>query len=500
MHDDQENVSEQESGISRRTFVKGAATAAAFSIVPRHVLGGTGFVAPSDRVTLACIGVGAQGTRVMMDFMKEQDVQVVAVCDVNRQSSDYSEWGKNELRDKVRKLLDKPDWGSTFNGTGATCGRDPAKNIVETFYGNKQPSGKYNGCATYSDFRELLTKEQDVDAVTVCTPDHWHAPIAIAAMKQKKNVYCQKPMTHSVAEARQMAQVARETKVGTQVAVVNSASEATRQIEEWIAAGAIGPVRTVENWSTRPFWPQGLERPAQADSVPNGFDWNLWLGPAAERPFNHIYLPFVWRGWYDFGCGALGDMGQYSFDTIFRALKLGPPTRVESSSTKRFEESYPTATMVHFDFAARAGMPPVRVNWYDADLTPPRPAGLADDQPMGFENEGLLFVGDRGSILCKFEGGDPRLLPESKMAAFQPPPKTLPRSPGHYREFIQACKGGPKPDANFEFESDVAETILLGNVSVRAGEVVHWDSPSLKVTNNAAAQALIAPPYRGNWV
>lgn len=401
MDDDQENVSEQESGISRRTFVKGAATAAAFSIVPRHVLGGTGFVAPSDRVTLACIGVGAQGTRVMMDFMKEQDVQVVAVCDVNRQSSDYSEWGTNELRNKVRKLLDKPDWGSTFNGTGATCGRDPAKDIVETYY---------------------------------------------------------------------------------------------------IAAGAIGPVRTVENWSTRPFWPQGLERPAQADSVPDGFDWNLWLGPAAERPFNHIYLQFVWRGWYDFGCGALGDMGQYSFDTIFRALKLGPPTRVESSSTKRHEESYPVATMVHFDFAARQGMPPVRVNWYDADLTPPRPEGLADDETMGSENEGLLFVGDHGSILCKFEGGDPRLLPASKMAAFQPPPKTLPRSPGHYREFINACKGGPKPDANFEFEWEVAETILLGNVSVRTGEVVHWDSTSLKVTNSATAQALIAPAYRGSWV
>jgi predicted dehydrogenase len=243
MDDDQKNVSEQESEISRRTFVKGAATAAAFSIVPRHVLGGTGYVAPSDRVRLACIGVGAQGTRVMMDFMKEQDVQVVAVCDVNRESSDYSEWGTNELRDKVRKLLDKPDWGSTFNGTGATCGRDPAKNIVEPYYGKKQASGKYKGCATYSDFRELLSKEKDIDAVTVCTPDHWHAPIAIAAMKQKKNVYCQKPMTHSVAEARQMAQVARETKVATQVAVVNSASEATRQIAEWIAAGAIGPVR-----------------------------------------------------------------------------------------------------------------------------------------------------------------------------------------------------------------------------------------------------------------
>ncbi len=226
----------------------------------------------------------------------------------------------------------------------------------------------------------------------------------------------------------------------------------------------------------------------------------MWLGPAPERPFSHVYLPFVWRGWFDFGSGALGDMGQYSFDTIFRALKLGPPARVESSSTKRFEESYPVATMVHFDFAAREGMPPVRVNWYDADLTPPRPEGLPDDQSMGFEREGLLFVGDHGSILCKFEGGDPQLLPASKMAAFQPPPKTLPRSPGHYREFIDACKGGVKPDANFEFESEVAETILLGNVSVRTGEVVHWDSPSLKVTNSATAQALIAPPYRGSWV
>lgn len=481
---------------SRRALLTGAA-ASPFLIVPRHVLGGAAGPAPSDKLNLACVGVGAQGTRVMLDFLKQPDVQITAVCDVNRESGDYSEWGENELRDKVRDVTGESGWGGTFKG--CVAGRDPARRIVELYYGKQGRSGNYTGCAAYNDFRELLTRERGIDGVVIGTVDHWHAPIAIAAMKEKKHVYCQKPMAHTVGEARRMAEVAKETGMATQVAIGNSASEATRTLEEWITAGAIGPVRRIENWSTRPFWPQGIERPADSEPVPEGLDWNLWLGPAPERPFHHIYLPFVWRGWYDFGAGSLGDMGQYSFDTLFRVLKLGAPATVEASSTKLFKETFPAASIVRYEFPARGSMPAVTVNWYDGGLRPKSPPELDAGLKPGEDHEGLLFIGDHGTILCGFNGQRPRLIPEAKMSAFQAPPKTLPRSPGHYREWIEACKGGPAPAASFAFESAVAEAVLLGNIAVRTGERLRWDATGMKIANSAAAQELVMPAYRGNW-
>jgi len=294
-----------------------------------------------------------------------------------------------------------------------------------------------------------------------------------------------------------MGRVARETGLATQVAVGNQASEATRVLCEWIRAGAIGPVRRVINWSSRPFWPQALERPKQALPVPEGLDWDLWVGPSPYRPYHNVYLPFVWRGWYDFGTGAIGDMGCYSFDTIFRVLKLNAPDTVEASSTEVYEETFPEASIIHWKFPARGDMPPVHLTWYDGGLRPPRPKEVGD-RPL--EREGLLFVGDTGKILCGFNGGSPRLIPASKMKAFRPPPKTLPRSPGNDREWIDACKGGKTPcGANFEFEAAVTETILLGNVAQRAGEKLHWDTAKLKAANAPAAQQYVQPEYRGKW-
>ncbi len=484
-------------GVNRRGFLGGAASALAFSIVPRHVLGGAGYIPPSDKLTLGCIGVGAQGTRVMMDFLKLPEVQVIAVCDVNRQSSDYSEWGTNELRNKVRELLGDSNWGSKL--TGPTAGRDPAKQIVEAYYGKASPSGAYHGCAAYNDFRETLHQEKDLDAVVVCTPDHWHAPISIMAMKMGKHVYCQKPMSHSAVEARRMAEVARETKVATQVAVANSASLTTRILQEWMLAGAVGPVHRVENWSSRPFWPQGIDRPDHADPIPDGFDWDLWLGPAPERPYSHVYLPFVWRGWFDFGNGALGDMGQYSFDTIFRMLKLTTPTIIQASSTKPHKEAFPEASLIHWEFPARENMPPVEINWYDGGLEPPRPDEVPDGTPFSIENEGLLLAGDLGMILAGFEGEHPRIVPESRRRAFVPPPDIHHRSPGHYQEWIQAAKGGPPALANFEFEAPIGEALMLGNIALRTGEKIRWDSENFKITNSNAAQAMLDFEYRGDW-
>jgi predicted dehydrogenase len=484
--------------ISRRNFIGSAAGAAALTIVPRHVLGGPGYVPPSDMLTLASIGVGAQGTRVMMDFLKEPDVRLIAVADVNRGSSDYVEWGPNEMRDKVRKLIGDPSWGADF--TGPTAGREPARGIVNAYYASKGQASSGSGCAAYNDFRELLDKEKSLDGVVVCTPDHWHAPVSITAMRAGKHTYCQKPMTHTVHEARRMAAVARETKVATCVALADSASANTRHLEEWIAAGVIGPVRRVENWSSRPFWPQGLDRPTEIQPVPDGFDWDLWLGPAPARPYNHVYYPFVWRGWHDFGCGCIGDMAQYSFDTIFRALKLTAPTSVEASATKAFPESFPWASIVRWEFPARGDMPDVKINWYDGLLQPRRPDELPDDEPMSFDSEGLLFIGDKGKILCGFEGERPHLIPAARMKEFTPPPDGIKPAAPHYREFIEAAKGnGPPPLPNFEYEAPVAEAILLGNIALRRREKIRWDAENFQITNSPQAQSLVTTPYRGEW-
>jgi predicted dehydrogenase len=505
-----------EGGVSRRKFIgQTAAAALGFTIVPRRVLGGVGYVPPSDKVNIAFVGVGAQGLRVMLHFLREPDVQGVAVCDCNKSGANYPQWDTHEFCKSVRRLLgvdsgwdwlspDQPlDLTHALHVTSGVAGREPCQKIVDGYYGTQKRSGEYHGCAAYGDFRELLEKQKDLDAVVVCTSDNLHAAVSAAAMKKHKHVFCQKPLTHTIYEARRLAEIARETGVATQIAVGNQASEATRLLCEWIWDGAIGPVREVKNWSSRPYWAQGVDRPKEVEAVPEGLDWNLWLGPAADRPYNHVYLPFSWRGWVDFGCGALGDMGSYSFDTIFRVLKLEAPVSVEASSTERYPETYPQASIVRYSFAARGDMPPVKFTWYDGGLKPERPEELEEGRPLkgeGEEDEGLLFVGDRGKILCSFSGGNPKLIPETKMSSYKQPPKTLPRSPGNEREWLDACKGGKeKPGANFEFTGKVTETLLLGNVATQVGEKLSWDRSNLKVVNSESAQKYVRPERRSGW-
>ncbi len=506
-----------ERSVSRRKFL-GQSTAAmiGFSIVPRHVLGGAGYVPPSDKINIAFIGVGAQGLRVMLHFLREPDVQGVAVCDPNKGSANHPQWDTHEFCNSVRKLLGVDsgwDWLSpddpiqlthTLRVTSGVAGREPCQKIVDGYYGTQQRSGEYRGCSAYSDFRELLEKQKDLDAVVVCATDNLHAAISAAAMRKGKHVFCQKPLTHTIYEARRLAEIARETGVATQIAVANQASEDTRLLCEWIWSGAIGPVREVVNWSSRPYWPQGIERPKEIEPVPVGLDWDLWTGPAPERAFNHAYLPFVWRGWADFGCGALGDMGSYSFDTIFRVLKLEAPLSVEASSTDRYDETYPLASIVNYNFPARTDMPTVKFSWYDGGLKPPRPEELEENRPFKGEgeeeDEGLLFLGDRGKILCAFNGANPKLIPESKMKNFAPPPKTLPRSPGNEREWLDACKGSKiRPGGHFEFSGLVTETLLLGNVASRLGQKLNWDRANLKVVNSELAQKYVRPERRSGW-
>ncbi|HUO28104.1 MAG TPA: Gfo/Idh/MocA family oxidoreductase [Bryobacteraceae bacterium] len=503
--------------LSRRAFA--GAAAATFMIVPRHVLGAP-FVPPSDKVTLATIGLGRQGQAVTMELLARPDVQVIAVCDVNRYSKDYAEYGSNDLLKSARRLLGPgyEYWGEDLASPGQAQlthdfstslgmgGREPAKRLIEAYYGSRQGSGSgsYKGCSAYVDYRELLLKEKDLDAVYVATPDHWHAPISLAAMKQHKHALCQKPMTHSIGDARRMAAMAREMKVATSLPVNNPSSDATKLISGWIGDGAIGKVREVHNWSSRPFWPQGVSRPLEAQPVPEGLDWNMWLGPAPERPFNHAYLPFVWRGWYDFGCGSYGDMGCYSFAGLFKILGLTPPTAVEACSSESFDETFPKSSIVHLDFPAVGDRPEVHMSWYDGGLRPARPAGLrAEDQhyfEAGEDNEGVLYVGDKGYILAGFNGNNPRVYPESKN--YQAPPRARGERPRDLAidQFVAACKGGPAPLANFEIQSPVTEAFLLGCIAQRfPGSRIEWDTEHMRITSPEKLNAYVDPPARSGF-
>lgn len=499
---------------TRRAF---AATAASlFTIVPRHVLGGQGVVAPSDQVTLAAIGMGRQGMTISMELLARPDVRMVAVCDCNEGSLDYAEYGENALLKQARALMGKghETWGADLASPGfknltdifrtslGMGGRTPAKRVVEAYYGSRIASGNYKGCNAYADYRELLAKERGVDAVYVATPDHWHAPIAIAAMRAKKHVLCQKPMTHSIGEARRMEKAARETGVATSVTVNNPSSEASRTIKAWLEDGAIGGVREVHNWSSRPFWPQGMNRPAEAMPVPKNLDWDMWLGPAAERPFNPAYLPFVWRGWVDFGCGSFGDMGCYSFAGLFHILNLTPPVSVEASSSEPHKESYPWASIVHLDFPANGARKPLRLHWYDGGLMPERPAGLAEESERRFRSrgEGVMYVGEKGILVAGFNGQDPRVYPENKKYVQAPRPRGAEEPEHAIDQWLKACKGGPTPKADVVSQTPVTEALLLGCLAQRMPFEKHqWDSATLRVTNSAAATKLVDPPYRGDW-
>jgi predicted dehydrogenase len=510
----------KEGGLTRRELL---GTAAAFMIVPRHVLGGPGYVPPSDKVTLASIGLGRQGMAVTMELLARPDVQVVAVCDVNKGSKNYAKYGANDLLKMARRLLGPgyENWGKdlaspgfaqlthTFRTSLGMGGREPAKRVVEAYYGSRKgtASGEYKGCNAYNDFRELLEKEKDLDALYVATPDHWHAGISLTAMRKGKHVLCQKPMAHNIGDARRMAAMARQMKVATSLPVNNPSSEPTKVISEWLADGAIGAVREVHNWSSRPFWEQGVGRPTEADPIPEGFDWDLWLGPAPERPYNKAYLPFVWRGWYDFGDGSFGDMGCYSFAGLFKILNLTPPLTVESSTSESWDETYPKASMVHLNFPANGNRPPLRMSWYDGGLRPPRPAGLKDrDQRFfmgGEEGEGIMYVGDKGYLLAGFNGNNPHVYPESPRYQYQPPE----RKPGERRpdpaieQWIAACKGSPQPPlADFEIQSPVTEAFLLGCIAQRfPGQLLEWDTTSMRITNSEKLNAYVDPPYRNAY-
>ena len=459
--------------MSRRKLLGHAAAAAAFAIVPRHVLGGPGRVAPSDKTTLAGVGMGGQGTQNILRLQQFAEVQVVAVCDVNRQGPGYLSW--TWLRGKDRRL----------------AGREPARRAIDAVYAKQKRAGEYRACKAYRDFRELLARE-DVDAVMVATPDHTHAVVTMAALKRGKHVYCEKPLTWSVHEARRVTEAARRARVATQLGNQGQASEPARVVREMIRDRAIGAVREVRVWSPARFWswPTGPGRPRETPPVPDGLDWDLWLGPAPERPYHPAYHPWSWRNWWDFGTGLLGDLGCHKLSTVVKALKLGHPASVEACSTKLNPETYPLGVIARYEFPARGDLPPVTLSWYDGGLKPSRPRELEPGRHMA----DVIYVGETGTLMGH------RLIPESKMKAYGRPPGKLPKSPGHDREWIDACRGGPPAGADFVRHGGLlTEICLLGNVALQAGRKLHWDGPKGKVTNHEKANRYLHRPYRRAW-
>ena len=455
------------STLSRRAFLAAATTSALASgcttAKPNTARVVPGRVSPNGKLNIAGIGVGGMG-RANLDASNTENI--VALCD------------------------------------------------VDDAYAAKTYAA-YPGAKRFTDFRKMFDgMDKEIDAVIVATPDHTHAVTAMAAMRRGKHVYCQKPLAHSLHEVRRLTETARETGVQTQMGNQGHSSEDIRRLREWIEAGAIGAVREVHAWSDRPVggdpwstFPM-MKRPSDTPPVPKTLDWGLWLGPAKERPYHPVYCPLTWRGWYDFGTGALGDMGCHILDPSFWALGLGHPTSVQATTThweKLVEgETFPRASIVRYEFPARGDMPPVSLTWYDGRLKPPIPRDFAPGQKL--DSNGALLIGEKGTILHGSHGaGNLTLLPKAYAADFKEPAKTLPRvtvggSP-HEQDWIRACKDGKPASSNFgDYGGALTEMVLLGVLAMRLKDrKLLWDGAAFQFTNDDEANALVNPPYHNGW-
>ncbi len=522
-------MADQDSTISRRQFVKTTlATTAALTIVPRHVLG-RGFQAPSDLVNVAVVGVtgmGASNTRAVMSQ------NIVALCDVDLELLDrtLAGWAKPRPAPPPRPAPTAPPpqpW-KHFGPSKAQLAADAkcaANNPEATLARFVEQLPRL---AKYQDYREMLEKQKDIDAVIIATPDHMHAPIASAAMSLGKHVYVQKPLCWSVHEARHLAKKAKDNpKIVTQMGNQRHSLDVSRRGIEYVLNGALGDVREVHVWTNRPFgfWPQGIPRPAPVKGdaaqlpwnnhgitqrlgaamlgenggykVPDKLAWDLFLGVAPQVEYHPLYHPFNWRGWVDWGQGALGDMGAHLMDFPVWSLKLGLPTVIETEATPFNGVCYPNATTTYFEFPARQGMPPVKLTWYDGGLMPPDPAELEGEQldPAG----GVLYIGKKARLLHYTAGG--RLIPNKKHNEYGPPKERLPRVPHgeHEMNWINTIKGRDQISSPFEYAALLTEIMLLGIVSLRAGTRIHYDAANMRVTNNVAANDYLTREYRQGW-
>ncbi|HOD94965.1 MAG TPA: Gfo/Idh/MocA family oxidoreductase [Candidatus Hydrogenedentes bacterium] len=446
--------------LTRRAFIASATTSVlatgAFAARPNTARVVPGKLSPNEKLNVAGIGAGGKGTQDILSFQREN---IVALCDVD------------------------------------------AGRAAEAFY--RVPEARQ-----FQDYRKMFDEMgSEIDMVTISTPDHTHAPAAYRAMKLGKHVYVQKPLTHTVAEARLLTRTAREMGVATQMGNQGHSGDGVRDLAEMLWSGVIGTVSEVHVWTDRPGsrWPQGEPTALPpAEPVPEGLNWDLWLGAAPWREFNGLYAPFKWRGWWDFGCGGLGDMACHVMDPAFFALKLGEapsftvePVRMESANG----QTYPKNIILKYAFPARADMPPVDLYWYENGLMPPRPEGIPEGDVLGDKQNGSLFIGSKGFLTAGEYGGNARLLPDSIMADYKKPDQTLPRVSGanHYRNFLDACKGNAPAVSNFDYAGPFTEMVLLGNVALRLNKAISFSTESMQITNDAAAQTLLTKPYRAGW-
>lgn len=493
--------------INRRQFITTAAAGSVgFTLVPRHVLGGAGFVAPSDKLNLAYIGCGTQGMREMCSLIQQPDIQITSVCDPNKMSTDYLDWSPYGIRNDIRKVLDDKNWGENLKGIPG--GRDIGQEFVNKYYGQVKKMPNYKGCAVYEDFRELLEKEKDIDAVKIMTPDHLHAYISIAAMNKGKQVVIHKPIANRMYEARLTIDTARKTKVSTHLLAWSKRSGINLMVN-WLRAGHIGSLQAIHNWSHRPVWPQFNMVPTDKPAIPSGFNWDLWLGVVPDRPYHPNYTHNVFRGWYDFGGGSIADMGHYSLWPLFLALGItSPAISAEARGTTHSTAvdgvcrrqpntaAFPYSSMINFKFAAQAGLPEFSLHWYDGGMKPPTPDELGDKELAA---EGMMLVGDKGFILGDFRGERPRLYPDSLMKSVYGDTKYEEETEVGDRHWIEPFKNKQESPGSFLLASPITETIQLGAVALRAGKRVNYDHQTMKITNDEAANKLLKREYRKGW-
>ncbi|NQU88368.1 MAG: Gfo/Idh/MocA family oxidoreductase [Mariniphaga sp.] len=498
------------SKLNRREFVGTAAAAAAFTIVPRHVLGGLNFVAPNDKLNIAYIGCGTQGLREMASLITNPKIQITSVCDPNKFSTNYVDWSLNGIRNSIRRVIDDPSWGEGINGIPG--GRDVGQELVEKYY-TKQ-TGKSYKCTSYNDYREQLEKETDIDTVKVMTPDHLHAAVSIDAMKKGKHVVIHKPIANRLHEALLTIDTAKKTGVRTHLLAYSKRSGYGVALD-WIKKGVIGNLQEIHNWSNRPVWPQWPANPIEKVDIPKDFDWDLWLGPVPDRPYHPNYTNAVFRGWYDFGGGSIADMGHYSLWPLFlefgintaplSAQAYGTTTcKIENhvSMGERSNVAFPYSCIVKYNFPKQKELPAFKLFWYDGGIKPITPDEL-DAEDKELPREGMMFVGDKGKILASFHSGNPKLIPESGMkeklsfAGLEEPGEE--KTERNDDMWIDPFLEDKESAGSFLLARPVTETILLGAVALRAGKKIVYDSKNMKITNNEDANKYFFREYRKGW-
>lgn len=497
--------------MNRREFIEGVSSASiGLSIVPSYVLGGNKHISPSDKINVAYIGVGTQGLRELPDLLNIPEVQVTAVCDPQKKAINYFDWGPTYLRNSLRKTMGNPNWETGGNNT-IPGGRDNGKQVVDGFYAKQKATSNYNGCAAYADFRELFAKENGIDAVKVMSTDHSHGVIAMAALNRGIPITMHKPIANRLIEGHKVIEKAKNTDVVTHL-IPWEYNGSMDQIMAWINGGVIGDLKEVHNWSIRPVWPHYAKKPTDKVALPEGFDWDVWLGPEAERDYHPHYTNMAFRGWYDFGGGSMADMGHYSLWSVFEALALEKPTIIEpnfshvcdikdnlTAYTIKNDYSFPYASSVRFKYPAKENRNAVDLIWYDGGMKPPVPQEFYDNN-KDFPDEGMLFVGEKGSIMTsEFRVRKPTILSGDFKLAKELKINDNFKEHSGIKRFIDGVKTGNQIEGSFRQAWPITEAVNLYAASLRAGKMLRYDGDHLKVTNNAKANSYLDREYRKGW-